>query len=307
MMIASAAASSTARVLADGNAVVYGAQAVAGPAPLPPPPPSAAPSFGPGPAPATVTAAPAPAPPPLSQPRCAPAGEPSDSVTRLSSTYVCITLIASATNASSSAAGTTLRAVFTPFVDIFSLVQVAGSFKRFSSGGGAVTVSASSLGSATADAKIWLSADGSQVFPTQTVIIAVSSAGNVQAAAFDEGCFGCGGARGGACAANTLAAEGGGHVSCYVPRVDCVDTPQPGNPHANTCDLKVFFAWAGEDAQGAYMTSTSQRLSRFSAWPLQAAQLWASVTSFASRTVQGALPALQQQLPPPPPPPPPTA
>jgi hypothetical protein len=179
-----------------------------------------------------------------------------------------------------------LRAAFDPVCDRFSLVQAAGSYKANAARSGATLVAASSLGAASAP-KIYLTADGGSVFPTYTAIVAVVD-GIVRAVAFDEGCEGCG-ERSGSCGANTLEpAEG--RRSCFVPRAACRDTPRPSNPDANTCDLKIFFVWAGEDARGAAFTSTSSRPSRFAAYPFSAAQLWQSVTNFASSVAQGALP-----------------
>ena len=282
--------------------------------PLPPLSPSpafsAAPSFGPGvpsapPAPPEPSAPPAPpappAPTPTQQRRCAPEDQLSDRVVRLERTWVCLTLSgnpaappqpASANAPVGAAPLASVRAAFDPPCDRFSLVQVSGSYRAFADQRGATLVSAASLGAASAGAKIWLSADGSFVFPSYTVIVAVV-AGSVRAVAFDEGCTGCG-ERSGACGANTLEVSAG-LSSCFVPRSTCVDTPQPDNPSANSCDLKVFFVWAGEDSRGAYMTSTSSRLSRFASYPAQAAQLWQQVASWASAAAQGGAQQTQQQ------------
>jgi hypothetical protein len=182
-------------------------------------------------------------------------------VERFQRTWVCLTLSASP-RANTSAgdfgalATSGMRAVFDPPCDRFTLVQAAGSYKAFAARSGASLVTVSSLGAAS-PSKVWLSEDGGFVFPVHTAIVAVVD-GRVQAVAFDEGCAGCG-VRSGYCGANTLVpAEG--RVSCFVPRAACVDTPRPANPDANSCDLKVFVVWAGEDARGAFFTSSSSRL-----------------------------------------------
>ena len=272
-----------------------------GPLLLPPSPLpafSAAPSFGP--APATPSPAPPgpapPAPPQSAARRCAPDDQPSDVVERFQRTWLCVELTAAAalspatlTSAvnTSAAPPAAMRAAFDPPCDRFSLIQIAGSYKLLATRVGATLIAAASLGASTAIPKLYLSADGSFVFPSYTVVVAVVG-GNVQAVAFDEGCAGCG-ERSGACGANTVVpAEG--RLSCFVPRASCIDTPQPSNPAANSCDLKIFVVWAGEDAHGDFFTSSASRLSRFSAYPLQAAQLLQEVMRFASVAAQGALP-----------------
>jgi hypothetical protein len=302
-----------AAVRGDGAVIVAEAEGVPTPASPPSPAFSAAPSFGP---PAPPTAGPAT---PGAAARCAPDDQPSDAVTRFQRTWICLTLTGSSpappappapptlpatptlpappsppapssekfAPARDLLAPSSLRAAFDPVCDRFALIQAAGSYKANAARTGATLVAASSLGAASAP-KIYLTADGAFVFPTYTAIVAVVD-GIVRAVAFDEGCEGCG-ERSGSCGANTLEpAEG--RRGCFVPRAACRYTPQPSNPDASTCDLKIFVVWAGEDVRGAAFTSTSTRPSRFSAYPFSAAQLWNSVTNFASSVAQGALPS----------------
>ena len=190
-----------------------------------------------------------------------------------------------------------MRAAFDATCDSFSLVTITGSYARYSALNSGVLVGTSSLGfsssSVAGGLKLYLSPDGNAVFPTWTVIISVVS-GNIVLVSFDEGCSLCG-QHSSACSANSLSAQPG-QTSCFVPRADCKDLAQSqasgggsggggGGVTGNSCDLRVFFVWSGDAADGSAFQSSAKRPSRFSAWPLQATQLWDSLKSLGSHAL----------------------
>ena len=112
--------------------------------------------------------------------------------------------------------------------------------------------------------------------PFFTILITLNW-GHIVAIEYDysDGCAGCNTA---SCITNPA---GGGKI-CGVPYSQCSSGSGVNVTSTYDCDLKFYLAWAGLDATGTYMLSTSQRESRFNEFGLRSAYNSAASSATAS-------------------------
>lgn len=196
-------------------------------------------------------------------------------------------------------------AYFNPKLDTLSAFLISGSHKMAQSNPGQpLSFSVTSNGMSSADVttvagsrKLYYQPGGAggggggsgsgRYFPLYTAIIHLDK-GKVVSVTFDEGCL-CG-SLSDSCATNylegSLAADpaaqelAGKHMkSCFIPEEQCTAMEGAGvaNPNANSCDLKLFVVWAGEDSKQNKMRTANHRFSRYNAFPVQLNSLWGRI------------------------------
>ena len=107
----------------------------------------------------------------------------------------------------------------------------------------------------------------SVTFPLQMAIVHVEN-GEVQSVVWDNSCAWCGAAR---CAHNTFDYASSAVVpsdgkNCFVSDDSCVVS---ATAVEQLCELNVFVAWTGTDADGARLQSAQSRFSLLSEWQLK--------------------------------------
>jgi len=206
---------------------------------------------------------------------CAPQGASGLKVKRFEETYICVTI------------NGMQRAIFNPKADDYSLLNIQDSQNSLPSGSGIiaknegfvsnatcansslsdffVTIEVSSLGATQVVPYIYQkrSCDGSaKFFPFMTAIIFVED-GEVQTITYDEECAFCNGKSN--CQANGFDKSRNDTFSSDV-YVECGYSPDECSNLAGggaDCDLRVYVAWVGTDANGEFFTSGNSRFSRF--------------------------------------------
>jgi len=132
---------------------------------------------------------------------------------------------------------------FFPTVDIYSLLEINGSYDYFANMSGlTVSVEVNGFSDPTLQPKIYLTEDGNVV--GYFVIVVTIQNGNVTGLQWDDGCYLC-----------PDAAQCSDDF-CTNPKGDCNSTATAD------CNIKLYVAWVGTDMYGSPCTSAGSLTSR---------------------------------------------
>ena len=194
-------------------------------------------------------------------------------ITRYSKTSLCIEFVNPRTFSSGSTSQVS-RALFDPIADKLSSITVQGSYALNNkslestllvvSSNAASSAMSSLTGAIPGGAKYNINTEG-HVFNLYTIIITVLS-GKVTLISLEEGCFFCQHSHD--CTAN--APDSSPYQrSCHLFANDCIDDEKGGN----TCDLRFFIVWQGDDQYESPLTSAGRRPSRFAMYQVAGQQI----------------------------------
>ena len=199
-------------------------------------------------------------------------GSQNSIITRYSKTSICIEFVNPRTFSSGSTSQLT-RALFDPIADSLSSITVQGSYALNNvslestllvvSSNAASSAMSSLTGAIPGGAKFYI--NEGHIFNLYTIIITVLS-GKVTLISLEEGCFFCQHSHD--CTANAPDASPY-QRSCHLYTNDCIDNGSGGN----TCDLRFFIVWQGDDQYESPLTSAGRRPSRFAMYQVAGQQI----------------------------------